>query len=502
MSADGGYLETIGGWVDLDFFKALRSRVRARRAQALELHDNSEEAPRFQWCERFLQILWNERRFTRALRTSDGESLSIIKTGTWNVGAGPDFGDAVIRIGDSVRRGAVEIHREVADWRRHGHHLDSAYSNVILHVVWLANAANAGGPPGVPVLCLGEHLPQPWQVLLDEINGSDYPYAQQVAPGGCAANWAAVDDERLSRLLRVAGLARFDDKVLRLQRGMVAMGVGQALYEAMFEALGYKANREPFQALARQLPLKTLAELPDRLAREAALFGAAGLLPDPSLEKIDPTWQRRVTQLWDQWWQLGLPRLELNWSRRSTRPLNTIHRRLAAGLELLETSHCAPHRWFSDLAATVTTAPQLLHLLRESLRVRSRWEGFRTFGARIARPASLLGACRRQDVLVNVVLPFLVARSRRGGDSALVALAIEAYCAVPPLQGNRLLTEAIHRFLVPPSRAATVLGGACEQQGLIELYRSFCLSLESECENCPFVRGEPVAQPQLAEYSS
>jgi len=282
---------------------------------------------------------------------------------------------------------------------------------------------------------------------------------------------------------------------------MVARGVGQAVYEALFDALGYKANRESFRALARQLPLSVLAELPDRTAREAALFGAAGLLPDPSRESVDPAWQSQVARLWDEWWQLGLPRLELSWSSRSTRPLNTVHRRLAAGLELLEASHCAPHQWLCEMVEAVTSVPHLLRVVRENLSVRSRWECFRTFGGRLARPASLLGACRCRDVLVNVALPFLVAHGRLGGGSALASLALDAYCAVPPLQGNRLLTQAVHRFLVPSSRASGVLRGACEQQGAIELYCSFCLRLDGECENCPFVKGESVAQTRLAEYS-
>ena len=401
MTCARGTSETSGRWAGLVSFNALRSRVRARRAQCLQLHDNSQAGQRFQWCERFLQILWNERRFVRAMRTADGEPLSVISTGIWNVGPGPDFHDAAIRIGDSVRRGAVEIHRDVADWRRHGHHNDPAYSEVILHVVWLASGEETGGPSGVPVFCLGDHLPQPWHVLLDEITGSDYPYAQKVAPGGCAADWANVGDEHLSRLLRIAGLARFDDKVLRLQRGMVANGVAQALYEAVFEALGYKVNQEPMRVLARELPLELLADLPDPMTREAALFGAAGLLPDPSVDHVDPIWQQHVAELWDRWWTLGLPRLDLDWSSRSSRPLNSTHRRLAAGLELLEASKWNLHGWLVGLAAAATTASQLAHLLRESLRVRSRWEAFRTFGARTSRPATLLGACRRQDLLVN-----------------------------------------------------------------------------------------------------
>jgi hypothetical protein len=103
--------------------------------------------------------------------------------------------------------------------------------------------------------------------------------------------------------------------------------------------------------------------------------------------------------------------------------------------------------------------------------------------------------------MVNVLLPFVNACGRQRGDDSLCELAEQAYLLVPRLQGNRVLVEAAHRFFVPPSRAATLLRRACDQQGLLEIYRSFCLALHSDCKNCPFVGQFPVALPVHAQYS-
>jgi hypothetical protein len=99
----------------------------------------------------------------------------------------------------------------------------------------------------------------------------------------------------------------------------------------------------------------------------------------------------------------------------------------------------------------------------------------------------LLGQARIRDIVVNVLLPALHAAGLKRQDERLGVLARETYLATPKLQDNRLLKEAAHRFFVPPSRAKSVLRKAAVQQGLLEVYRSFCLALGVDCENCPFI---------------
>ena len=43
--------------------------------------------------------------------------------------------NAKIKIGNLIWAGNVELHLHSSDWQKHGHHLDGAYNNVILHVV-------------------------------------------------------------------------------------------------------------------------------------------------------------------------------------------------------------------------------------------------------------------------------------------------------------------------------------------------------------------------------
>ena len=476
-----------------DHFLPLRELAAGSRACASWVSEHSEEPSPFQLSERFLQIVWNEQRLRGDLATTDGRRLEVLAPGTWNVEAGPDFRDAVIRLGGETRSGDVEVHRSVSDWEGHGHHRDPLYRNVVLHVVWhRPTTERADGAP--PCLEVAGALDRPWMTLLHELQTEAYPYARQVSPGSCAVKWAMADDSRLVRLLRVAGLARFEDKTVRIQRGIISKGAGQALYEGLFEALGYKANRDQFRQLAQQVPLATLRELPPGLAWEAALFGRAGLLPDPSVVKVAAGWGDHVRELWDAWWQQGGEALAIAWCKAGSRPFNSPERRLAAGVELLRASQLAPDEWLTRLAAPCESPRALLRVLAHELAVRSPWEPFKSFEVRLARPVLLLGCSRVHDLLVNVLLPFLSAQARRTGNAALAARAQEAYLLIPSLQANRALSEAVHRFLVPPSRGVALLRRACQQQGLLETYRSFCLALHNDCKNCPF--GDfPVEHP-------
>ena len=86
--------------------------------------------------EGFLYHLWLDRRFDGVdLQTLDGHSIEIVEKGVRNYDAGPDFLNALLRFGEQLERGDVEIHPLAGDWYAHGHHRDPRYNNVILHLV-------------------------------------------------------------------------------------------------------------------------------------------------------------------------------------------------------------------------------------------------------------------------------------------------------------------------------------------------------------------------------
>ena len=86
--------------------------------------------------ERLLAHVWETQAFAAvSLRAIDGQAVEILWRGRKNLDAGPDFLDALIRIGGRLRDGDVELHVRSSDWRAHGHERDPHYARVILHVV-------------------------------------------------------------------------------------------------------------------------------------------------------------------------------------------------------------------------------------------------------------------------------------------------------------------------------------------------------------------------------
>lgn len=87
--------------------------------------------------EEFLHHLWLYKKFqVSGLRCTSGNAVQILNVGQYTQQAGPDFFNAQIIIGNQKWAGNVEIHLKSSDWYVHHHEEDSAYDNVILHVVW------------------------------------------------------------------------------------------------------------------------------------------------------------------------------------------------------------------------------------------------------------------------------------------------------------------------------------------------------------------------------
>lgn len=460
-----------------------REAVAALRDEYLIGEIDPGEVP----SEKVLQILWNEQFFASAPVLNDGREVLIAGPGTWNVGPGPDFLNAQLRIGDDWLSGDVEVHRFPEDWFQHGHGKDPRYRRVILHVVW-AGSESTKIEPNLPTLALAPWLPADWRQHFPFADPLAYPYGRCVGPGACARLWTEASDERLRRLLTLAGRHRFEEKSRKFWRLIQEKGEEQALFEGLLEGLGYHANQQAFRALAAFRGLSGLRGLPDDTARLAALLGTAGLLPDPTVAAVHPALRDSVMMLWKHWWAQGGGQAPLA-CRHGGRPLNSPERRLWGAWELCRNSGWAP-------GIKVTTAlndgatDRLPARLATALHLDSPWEGWQNFSTPLARPAALLGEPRRRDLVANILLPWLQAL-RYGPESQDTQPAM-AWLHLPPLQGNRPLVEACHRFFIPPSRAGRILVNTCLQQGVLDIYRNFCQFLNGNCQKCIFSRGGAV----------
>ena len=426
--------------------------------------------------ERLLQIVWNEQLLKRPLQTADGRGLEVVHPGAWNVEAGPDFRDAVVFLDGESRRGHVEAHLRPEDWEAHRHTGNPAYADTVLHVVWANPRQHRTFPAATPLFVVRDFLALPVAELIDRCAAGAYPYARQVPPGEWAARFAVQEDPALRGLLESHGLSRILRKARDAGELVERVGLEEAAYRLFCDAMGYKDNRKAFGLLAAALPLRAL-QATDPLTVQALLFGAAGLLPDPTRAAILPAHRQRVQELWRRWGSRRDGFQVLPWSRRQ-RPYNAPERRLLAVQLMLQQSG---GRLGSSIVTAMLEAPdggaarqrlEALFTLPDE-----PWRGFYDFPRELDPPAALVGPDRRTDLLANLAVPLFLAWCFLNRRPDLCHRAKQVFRSLPKLQDNRLLQEAVHFFFVPPSRARVLLTNACAQQGLLQLYHDVCSSL-------------------------
>ena len=262
--------------------------------------------------------------------------------------------------------------------------------------------------------------------------------------------------EKARRFLRVAGVH----------------GVDEAWYLAVAEALGYHANREPMRVLAQRVPIRLLRQEPE--VAEALLFGHAGFLDQrPFDEETEPDARRYLRGLWEGWWKHRSERVrQPNWDYAGMRPANHPQRRVA----VLAMIAC---RWkeFRALAAMEPEPVEPMIRFFAALR-HPFWSGHFTLSSEVQpEEVALAGRERVIDFLGNTVLPV------RAMDEPAARLMYEN---LPGGQPSRAVQRAAERLLGRRPDAKDFLRRFALQQGLLQVYRDFCLEDASECHACPF----------------
>lgn len=427
-----------------------------------------------------MQALWFEQLYQSTLATDDGRTIEIIQPGFWNHAGGPDFSRAAVRFSDSaeVIVGPVEVHLRADDWHLHGHHADPAYDETILHVVWETKPGKAFFPATssfrrVPQVVLGTQLAASWeelQPLCAELAQHPRPGA---GPGRCSAKLAHLAPGRVLEIVRTAGLYRMRQRARRwLWRGRIA-GTEQALFEALAEALGFHANQAPMRLIAQRLPVAKLRRM-DPPARLAHLFGLAGFLPGESTARLRAEPRTWLRELWEIWWKAhaALDYAQLSrsqWKLAGLRPLNRPERRLAALAQIVPI--------IPKLHSAVTTRDDvrfsnLLLTVRDPF-----WEKHATLtGGELAKSCRLIGEERVRDILINVFWPLV---SLDDPDAAQRGLSNMTTAA------NSTAKLATQRTLVS-QLTARQQREALVQQGLLQIFRDYCMTDCSQCRDCTF----------------
>lgn len=412
--------------------------------------------------ESFLHFLWRWRRFdAQHLATTGGQPLEILHPGEWNNHAGPDFFNARLRIGDTLWAGNVEIHLHASEWLAHRHHEDPAYDNVVLHVVLEEDqpVLRASGER-IPCLELKGRIPQAisaiWERLEHERAWIPCQSFFKTVPDIVRLNW-------LDRLL----VERLEQKTAAVAEVLAATENHweEAFYRLLARNFGLKVNAEPFEALARSLPLLILAKHKnDPKQVEALLFGQAGLLEGPFRDE----WPAALAQEYrflSHKYQL-VPLAAAQWKFLRLRPANFPTVRLAQFAALVHQS--------AHLFSKILEAPNLRAL--ENLfdvQTGTYWHTHFQFDIPSVKRPKHPGRDFVHLLIINTIAPFLFHYGKTRDQDTFQQRALALLESLPP-ESNAII-DAWAELGVPARHAY-------QTQALIHLKTRYCD--EKRCLEC------------------
>ena len=393
-------------------------------------------------AEAELARLWAAQQFPDGpLATTDGTPVRVMYPGRSGAPAGPDFQDAVVQFGDEPPRvGDVELHREAADFARHGHAADPAYDRIVLHVVFAAADAGHTSLPS------GRRAP----VLVAPAPGMDVRQMPLREP--CATAPGGLGSESVRAVLHSAGLWRLRRKTEALAEAIERDGPAQSLYAALAVALGQTANARAFRLLAERAPL-------------AHVMAGVERYPEPEAVALV---ERRLLHAAGLDGALLAPAPVLPWVTHGLRPAAAPGRRIG-GLARLLVRLCRPDLPAGARALVTDALAGRPRLLLDRLTVQGR------------SGAALCGRARAVELAVNALLLWAAACATLGGDDELAQRTLALAGDLP--MGEPYGNVAHLRRNLRDARGRPLIRSALLQQGALAMLNEWCR--RGGCGRCP-----------------
>jgi hypothetical protein len=232
--------------------------------------------------EEFLHYLWKYNLYDPdKLYDNEGNKITVINPGEYNRDSGPDFFNARLRIGETEWAGNVEIHTRASQFESHGHNLDPAYDNVILHVVE-ENDRVVRNSKGEEIL--STEMPVDEMLYDRYLNLVNNPFVI-----ACQEDFKLLDMIYIRQWLSALLIERLQDKSTKILKIFQETGNDweETFYRVLTRYFGFRVNTEPFEMLATSLPFRIIRKHSDNVFQvEALLFGTAGLLDEGLFREV------------------------------------------------------------------------------------------------------------------------------------------------------------------------------------------------------------------------
>lgn len=411
--------------------------------------------------EEFLQFIWKYGLFNKDnLKTTDGKPVEIISTGQANSDSGPDFFNARVRIGETTWAGNIEIHQKSSHWFQHRHDTDTAYDNVILHVVEMHDK---------PVQVKNHELPTLVLRYPGEILGNYENLLKSKQWIACENQLPKVDPFILRFWFSSLMIERLESKtsdilaILEQNKN----NWNETFYQLLARNFGMKTNALPFEMLAKSLPLQILSKHKNDLFQiEALLFGQSGLLNEALLgDDYFLSLRKEYSYLYKKY---SLSGIEAHlWKFMRLRPINFPTVRIAQLAMLIHHSSAL----FSHILETET--PDDLRKLFD-VRASEYWDTHYRFNkiSEENKP-KVLGETAFNNLVINTIVPMLFVYGDQHLDQAMKDRALYLLEKLAP-EENQIIRKWNDSGIESRS--------AFETQALLQLKSKYCDV--KRCLNC------------------
>lgn len=410
--------------------------------------------------ESFLHFLWKNKKYdTENLKTTDNESVQVIKNGFSNTNSGPDFTDAKIKIGDTMWAGNVEIHVNSSDWNKHKHCKDKMYDSVILQIVAFhdKDVYRTNGEK-IPTLIL--------DIDKEVLNNYNY-LINNVKRNACVDFLHRIDYFELEQWKHRLLIERLEIKSNEIER-ILKQNLNnweETFYIQLAKAFGFSTNSVPFEMLAKSLNLIYLAKHKNNLFQlEALLFGQSGFLND---EIEDDYFKKLKTEYQYLKKKYNLITMEQHiWKFMRMRPSNFPTIRIAQFASLIYKSS----KLFSKILEikNIDELKQLFYI-----KASKYWDTHYKFGKNSEYKIKNLGTNAIDVILINTVFVFLFIYGKYKQNPEYQDRALSFLERFPP-ENNSIIRKW--------KKYGLKIENAFDAQSVLQLEKQYCH--KQQCVNC------------------
>ncbi len=413
--------------------------------------------------EEFLCYLWRFQLIQLPLTGTDNNPINVKKPGIRNSDGGPDFSNALIKIGETLWAGHIEIHFKSSDWLKHNHQSDRKYENVILHVVFeddLGDAYENFKP--VAVLELKNRFDfKRYTKYLGFIKNEGWI--------ACEKSIDQVSDLTKLHFLHRLAIERIERKFEDLSAELVKKksNFEQLFYLQLFKSFGFKTNATAFELLCKSIPINLIFKHKnDLLQTEALLFGQAGML-NKSFQDEYPNQLKTEYNFLKHKYSLAPISAHL-WQYLRLRPSNFPTIRIAQLAKVLHRN--------DSLFSKITELKSINELLKIfDVSASKYWDEHYHFDKKTKKRIKKLGPKAAESITINGILPILFIY---GHYTAELKHSEKSLYFLEHLKGeNNSITKKWVELRLPTKNAF-------QTQALIELKTQYC-DLK-KCLDCEF----------------